>query len=61
MSVPWTTERAVHFMPLRTCESGMIGSAASTGAAAVSEARAVAAARLDARGIGARRLSTLGW
>src|SRR2546423_10928476 len=52
MSVPWMTVRPVHFMPLWTWESGMIGSAARAGAAAASDTRTAAAARRDAGGIG---------
>src|SRR3954452_12342035 len=44
MSVPWMTERPVHFIPFLTCERGMIGSAARAGAAAARETRTVATA-----------------
>src|SRR4051812_44915582 len=44
ISVPWMTDRPVHFIPFLTCERGMIGSAARAGTAAASEARTVATA-----------------
>ena len=47
--VPRTTDRPVHCMPLRTWESGIIGSAATAGAARLSEAATVAASRILGR------------
>src|SRR3954468_12495881 len=57
--VPWTTERPVHCIPARTCDSGIVGSPASAGAAGTRSAATAATAsermRMEAASLGATR------